>query len=93
MTATKHGFEGRAEGLHAGECELVGAKIGGITVHIGARVAAKAAPGDVPVSGTVKDLVAGSGISFQSRGIHTLKGVPGDWPLYVVADDLGQASV
>ena len=75
-------------GLHAGECQMVGAKISGIAVHIGARVAAKAAPGDILVSNTVKDLVAGSGLSFESRGVHTLKGVPGDWPLYAVAGDL-----
>ena len=71
-------------GLHAGECEVLGAKIGGIAVHIGARVAAHAAPGEVLVSNTVKDLVAGSGIGFESRGIHTLKGVPGEWPLFAV---------
>jgi class 3 adenylate cyclase/pimeloyl-ACP methyl ester carboxylesterase len=76
-------------GLHAGECQMGGgAKIGGIAVHIGARVAAKAAPGDILVSNTVKDLVAGSGLGFESRGVHTLKGVPGDWPLYAVAGDL-----
>lgn len=81
------GFELRM-GLHAGECQMAGAKIGGIAVHIGARVAAKAAPGDILVSSTVKDLVAGSGLDFESRGVHTLKGVPGDWPLYAVAGDL-----
>jgi class 3 adenylate cyclase len=84
------GIELRA-GLHAGECEVIGAKIGGIAVHIGARVAANAAPGEILVSNTVKDLVAGSGIGFESRGIHALKGVPGDWPLFVVAADLRQA--
>lgn len=78
-------------GLHAGECEVIGAKIGGIAVHIGARVAANAAPGDILVSNTVKDLVAGSGIGFESRGIHPLKGVPGEWPLFVVTTDLRQA--
>ena len=75
-------------GLHAGECQMGGAKISGIAVHIGARVAAKAAPGDILVSNTVKDLVAGSGLGFEGRGVHTLKGVPGDWPLYAVAGDL-----
>jgi class 3 adenylate cyclase len=75
-------------GLPAGECQMAGAKIGGIAVHIGARVAAKAAPGEILVSNTVKDLVAGSGLGFESRGVHTLKGVPGDWPLYTVAGDL-----
>jgi class 3 adenylate cyclase len=78
------GIELRA-GLHAGECEVLGAKIGGIAVHIGARVAAEAAPGEVLVSSTVKDLVAGSGLAFESRGVHALKGVPGEWPLFRVA--------
>jgi class 3 adenylate cyclase len=75
-------------GLHAGECEVLGAKIGGIAVHIGARVAADAAPGEILVSNTVKDLVAGSGIVFQSRGVHALRGVPGEWPLFAVTEDL-----
>lgn len=72
-------------GLHAGECEVLGEKISGIAVHIGARVAASAAAGEVLVSNTVKDLVAGAGIRFESRGTHVLKGVPGEWPLFVVA--------
>jgi len=72
-------------GVHTGECELIAAKIGGIAVHIGARVAALAQPGEVLVSTTVRDLVAGSGLQFEERGIHTLKGVPGTWPLYAVA--------
>ena len=71
-------------GLHTGECELVGEKLGGIAVHIGARVAATASAGEILVSGTVKDLVAGSGIEFEDRGEHALKGVPGDWRLYAV---------
>jgi class 3 adenylate cyclase/alpha-beta hydrolase superfamily lysophospholipase len=71
-------------GVHTGECELVGEKLGGIAVHIGARVASAAAAGEVLVSGTVKDLVAGSGIEFEDRGEHTLKGVPGEWKLYAV---------
>jgi pimeloyl-ACP methyl ester carboxylesterase/class 3 adenylate cyclase len=75
------GLEVRA-GVHTGECEVMGAKIGGIAVHIGARVAGQASPGEVLVSGTVKDLVAGSGISFHDRGAHALKGVPGEWRLY-----------
>ena len=66
-------------GLHTGECQLVDGKIGGIAVHIGARVAGHAKGGEVLVSGTVKDLVAGSGITFDDRGVHELKGVPGDW--------------
>jgi pimeloyl-ACP methyl ester carboxylesterase len=69
-------------GVHTGECEVMGAKIGGIAVHIGARVAARADAGEVLVSGTVKDLVAGSGIAFDDRGAHVLKGVPGEWRLY-----------
>jgi pimeloyl-ACP methyl ester carboxylesterase len=72
-------------GIHTGECELIGAKIGGIAVHIGARVAALAQPGEVLVSTTVRDLVAGSGLQFEERGAHTLKGVPGTWPLYAAA--------
>jgi class 3 adenylate cyclase len=71
-------------GLHTGECELVDGKVGGIAVHIGARVAAEARPGEVLVSGTVKDLVAGSGIEFADRGSAELKGVPGEWRLYAV---------
>jgi class 3 adenylate cyclase len=69
-------------GLHVGECELAENEIRGIAVHIGARVAVTAGPGDVLVSSTVKDLVAGSGISFTDQGIVHLKGVPGQWRLY-----------
>jgi pimeloyl-ACP methyl ester carboxylesterase len=69
-------------GVHTGECELTGDKLGGIAVHIGARVAAQAEPGEVLVSSTVKDLVAGSGISFADRGLTALKGVPGEWRLF-----------
>ena len=71
-------------GLHTGECELVDGKVGGIAVHIGARVAAQAEPGEVVVSSTVKDLVAGSGIEFDDRGAQELKGIPGDWRLFSV---------
>jgi class 3 adenylate cyclase len=71
-------------GLHTGECEMHGGRIAGIAVHMGARIAASAGPGEVLVSSTVKDLVAGSGIEFEDRGIHELKGVPGDWRLYAV---------
>ncbi len=78
------GIEVRA-GLHTGECELFERKVGGIAVSIGARVASEAAPGEVLVSHTVKDLVAGSGIQFSDRGGHELKGVPGEWRLYAVA--------
>jgi pimeloyl-ACP methyl ester carboxylesterase len=77
------GIEIRA-GLHTGECEVIGQKVGGIAVHIGARVAAQAGPGEVIVSSTVKDLVAGSGLGFQDRGVHNLRGVPGEWRLFVV---------
>ncbi|MGE5273179.1 MAG: adenylate/guanylate cyclase domain-containing protein [Verrucomicrobiota bacterium] len=77
------GLEVRA-GLHTGECEVMNGKVGGIAVHIGARVASSAAPGEVLVSQTVKDLVAGSGMSFQERGVAELKGVPGEWRLYAV---------
>jgi pimeloyl-ACP methyl ester carboxylesterase len=69
-------------GLHTGEVEVIGDNLGGIAVHIGARVAAEAEPGEIVVSGTVKDLVAGSGIEFEDRGIRPLKGVPGEWRLY-----------
>jgi len=73
-------------GLHTGECELVDGKVGGIAVHIGARVAAQAAPGEVLVSSTVRDLVAGSGIVFADRGLAELKGIPGEWRLFAVED-------
>ena len=71
-------------GLHSGECEVVDGKIGGIAVHIGARVASRAGPDEVLVSQTVKDLVAGSGMQFTNRGVAELKGVPGEWSLYAV---------
>jgi class 3 adenylate cyclase len=72
-------------GLHAGECEVVGDRLRGIAVHLGARVAAKAGPGEILVSQTVKDLLAGSELEFRDRGSHELKGVPGEWSLYSVA--------
>ena len=72
-------------GLHTGECELMEGKVGGIAVHTGARVAGLASPGEVLVSSTVRDLVAGSGITFEDRGEHELKGV-GSWRLYSVVD-------
>ncbi|MDR7419776.1 MAG: adenylate/guanylate cyclase domain-containing protein [Armatimonadota bacterium] len=72
-------------GLHTGEIELMGASVGGIAVHIGARVAALANPAEVLVSSTVKDLVAGSGIEFDDRGVHALKGVPDTWRVFAVA--------
>jgi pimeloyl-ACP methyl ester carboxylesterase len=72
-------------GLHTGECEMIGDKLGGIAVHIGARVAALAQPDEILVSGTLHDLVAGSGIGFEDRGLQSLRGVPGDWRIYAVA--------
>lgn len=71
-------------GLHTGECEIAGDKLAGVAVHIGARVAAFAQPGEVVVSGTTKDLVAGAGLRFSDRGAHALKGVPGEWRLFAV---------
>jgi pimeloyl-ACP methyl ester carboxylesterase len=69
-------------GIHTGECELDGPKIRGIAVHTGARIASLAGPGEVLVSQTVKDLVAGSGLAFHDRGVHALKGLPGEWRVY-----------
>ena len=77
------GLEVRA-GIHTGECERVGEKLAGLAVNVGARVSAAASTGEVLVSQTVKDLVAGSGIQFEDRGTHELKGVPGEWRLYAV---------
>ena len=79
------GLQVRA-GLHTGECEVVDDKIAGIAVNIGARVASHAGAGEVLVSQTVRDLVAGSGLAFEDRGTVELKGVPGEWRLYAVAD-------
>lgn len=77
------GLEIRA-GLHTGECEIVGDKIGGVAVHIGARIAAQAGPGEILVSSTVKDLVAGSGIGFKERGTADFKGLAGAWQPYAL---------
>jgi len=77
------GIQVRA-GLHTGECEVRGDDIGGIAVHIGARVSALAGPNDVLVSSTLRDLVIGSGLEFEDRGAHQLKGVPGEWHLFAV---------
>jgi class 3 adenylate cyclase len=79
------GLEVRA-GLHCGECEIRGDHLAGIAVHIAARVAALAQAGEVLVSRTVTDLVAGSGIGFAERGVHTLKGVPGEWQTFAVEE-------
>jgi class 3 adenylate cyclase len=80
------GLEARV-GLHVGECELHEAKFAGIAVSIGARVAARAEAGEVLVSSTVKDLVAGSGVDFEDRGVHELKGVPGTWSLFAAVPE------
>ncbi len=71
-------------GLHTGEVEMIGADVGGMAVHIGARIGALGGPGEVLASSTVKDLVVGSGIEFADRGSHSLKGVPGEWKLFAV---------
>lgn len=73
-------------GLHSGEVELRGADVGGIAVHIGARVASPVGPSEVLVSRAVTDLVAGSDIEFEDRGEYPLKGIPGEWRLYSVKD-------
>ena len=73
-------------GIHIGECEVIGEKLTGIAVHIGARISNKAEPGHILVSQTVKDLVAGSGNKFIDMGTHSLKGVPEKWHLYQVAE-------
>jgi class 3 adenylate cyclase len=74
-------------GLHAGECELIGDDLAGLAVHIGARVGALAAAGEILVSSTVKDLVIGSGFAFEDSGVHTLNGIPGAWGLYALESD------
>jgi pimeloyl-ACP methyl ester carboxylesterase len=83
------GIEIRA-GVHTGECERLGDDLGGIAVHIGARVSSAAEPGEVLVSQTVRDLVVGSGIGFEDRGATALKGVPGEWRLFAVSDGTGR---
>src|SRR5262249_43065622 len=80
-------------GLHTGECEVVDGKVAGIAVHTGARVAAAARGGEVVVPSTVKDLVAGSGIDFEDRGLHELKGIPGEWRLFGVATGAAAAAL
>jgi class 3 adenylate cyclase len=84
------GLEVRA-GLHTGECERANGKVGGIAVHIGARVAKEAQASEVLVSSTVKDLVAGSGFQFDERGVAELKGVPGEWRLFSVGAQSARA--
>ena len=80
-----HGLTIRA-GLHTGEIELVGSDVAGIAVHIAARICALAGSGEVLVSSTVKDLAAGAGLAFETRGAHALKGVPGEWAIFEAAD-------
>jgi class 3 adenylate cyclase len=77
-------------GVHAGEVEPAGEEFTGLTVHIGVRVTQRADPGEVLVSSIVKDLVAGSGITFTDRGTYTLRGLPGEWQLF--APDVSEAS-
>jgi class 3 adenylate cyclase len=81
---TELGIAARA-GVHTGECEIIDGKPGGLAVVVGSRISAAAEPGELLVSATVKDLVAGSNVVFQDRGKQTLKGVPGRWQLYAVA--------
>ena len=71
-------------GVHAGECEVVDGRVSGIAVHVGARIAAAAQPDEILVSATVKDLMAGSGVTFEDRGAQILRGVPGEWRLFSV---------
>jgi class 3 adenylate cyclase len=84
MARSEFGLDLRT-GLHTGEVEVMGRDVGGIAVHIGARILGCAEPGEVIVSGTVKDLVVGSGIGFEDRGERELRGVPGRWRLFAVA--------
>jgi len=88
---TELGIELRA-GVHTGECEAIGDDLGGLAVHIGARVGALAGPGEVVVSNTVKELVVGSGMQFADRGEHELKGVPGLWRVYVLGDERAESA-
>jgi class 3 adenylate cyclase len=69
-------------GMHTGECEIIGEDVGGMAVHIAARVIGLAQAGEVLVSGTTAGTVTGAGIGFEARGVQSLKGVPGDWPLF-----------
>jgi class 3 adenylate cyclase len=89
--AREAGLEIRA-GLHTGECELMGDDVGGMAVHIASRVSSTAGPGEVLVSSTVKDLVVGSHLSFEDRGVHELKGVPGEWHLFAAGTESREPS-
>jgi class 3 adenylate cyclase len=73
--------------LHTGECEIVGDKLAGIAVNIGARIAAMAEAGEILVSSTVRDLVAGAGLCFENRGRHTLKGLQEEWELHAFVEE------
>ncbi|TMK85444.1 MAG: response regulator [Actinobacteria bacterium] len=73
--------------LHMGECEVIGRKVGGIAVHVGARILSTAGAGEVRVSSTIRDVVSGGSVQFRDQGIHALKGIPGEWHLYSVAGD------
>jgi class 3 adenylate cyclase len=84
MRSSALGLQVRA-GVHTGEVKMSGQDVGGVAVHVGARIAALASLGEVLASRTVKDLAAGSGITFASRGTHELRGVPGRWELYAAA--------
>ena len=77
--------------MHTGEAEAAGQRIGGIAVHIASRVMSAARPGEVLVSGTLRELVAGSGLDFSDRGLHVLKGVPGEWHLWALVRDASEA--
>jgi class 3 adenylate cyclase len=79
-------------GIHTGEIELIGADVGGMAVNIGARVGAIAGPGEILVSSTVRELVVGSGLEFADRGVHTLKGAPGEWRLFAVLEGVAEAA-
>ena len=86
------GLEVRA-GIHTGECEVIADDLAGIALHITARVMATARPGEVITSATVKDLVVGSGLEFEDRGAHVLRGVPGEWTLYAITGDAERPSM
>jgi class 3 adenylate cyclase len=90
--ATGLGIQLRA-GVHTGECDRLGDDLAGLAVHIGARVCALAGPGEVAVSRTVRDLVAGSDLTFSSRGEHELKGVPGRWEIFAAGIDEAPAAL
>ena len=85
------GLETRS-GIHTGECELIGDDIAGIAVHIASRAESAGQPGEVTTTGTVKDLVIGSGLAFAERGVHELKGIPGQWPLYAASENGGASA-